>query len=167
MDIYQPRAKYDLAETCCASISLDQLQGLCEEKGKQAIQLPHRLDYGTIRGSDKLRANLSQLYSAKSATPMSKENILITPGAIAANHLFLYAHIGAGDHVICHHPTYQQLYAIPSSLGAEVSLWSARSENRWVPDIEELKSLITPNTRLIIIKFVMSIAYSVRRYSHA
>jgi aspartate/methionine/tyrosine aminotransferase len=77
---------------------------------------------------------------------------LITPGAIQANFLLLYALVGPGDHVICHYPTYQQLYSIPASLGAEVSLWTSREQERWSLDIEELKSLIKPNTKLIILK---------------
>lgn len=86
------------------------------------------------------------------ATPLPADNILITPGAIAANHLVFYALIGPGDHVICHYPTYQQLYEIPESLGAEVDLWKAKFENKWIPDLEELKKLLKPNTKMIVIK---------------
>lgn len=32
-----------------------------------------------------------------------------------------------------------------------MDLWKARPENKWIPDIEELKKLIKPNTKLIII----------------
>ena len=88
------------------------------------------------------------------ATPLPEENILITPGAIAANHLLFYALVGPGDHVICHYPTYQQLYDSPLSLGAEVDLWRARPEANWIPDIVELEKMIKPNTKLIIIKYV-------------
>jgi aspartate/methionine/tyrosine aminotransferase len=49
------------------------------------------------------------------------------------------------------HPTYQQLYSVPASLGAEVSLWKLRKEKSYIPDIEDLKPLIKPNTKLIII----------------
>jgi aspartate/methionine/tyrosine aminotransferase len=79
------------------------------------------------------------------------ENVLITPGAIAANFLLLYTLIGPGDHVICVHPTYQQLYSVPESLGAEVSLWKLRRHKKYIPDVEDLKSLIKPNTKMIII----------------
>ena len=75
-----------------------------------------------------------------------------TPGAIAANHLVLYSLLKPGDHVICHYPTYQQLYSVPESLGAEVSLWKSNPEKNWLPDFEELKGLIRDNTKLIIIK---------------
>lgn len=155
MDEYETSAKYNLAETCCASISIDELLALSEDKTATASKL---LDsskvqgYGEIRGSTELRNHLSRLYSTKVGTPLLPENILITPGAIAANHLALYALVGPGDHVICHYPTYQQLYSIPESLGAEVSLWKSKADNKWLPDLEELKSLVKENTKLIIIK---------------
>ena len=157
MDEYETSAKYNLAETCCASISVDELLALSEDKTATVGKLLDSTKvqgYGEIRGSSELRNNLSRLYSSKVGTPLPAENILITPGAIAANHLTLYFLVGPGDHVICHYPTYQQLYSIPESLGAEVSLWKSNAENKWLPDLEELKSLVKPNTKLIIIKHV-------------
>jgi aspartate/methionine/tyrosine aminotransferase len=155
MDKYETTAKYNLAETCCASISIDELLSLSENKTLQASDILSTSlvqNYGEIRGSIKLRENLSRLYSAKVGTPLSTDNILITPGAIAANHLVLYSLLKPGDHVICQYPTYQQLYSIPESLGAEVSLWKCKAEEKWLPSIEELEGLIKENTELIIIK---------------
>jgi len=156
MDEYETTAKYNIAETCCASISVEQLQELSEDKSTKILNTSRKLTYGSIRGSDALRANLSRLYSSKVGTPLSADNVLIMPGAIAANNLLFYSLIGPGDHVICHYPTYQQLYSVPKSLGAEVDLWKARPEKDWIPDIEELKGLIKPNTKLIVIKYVPS-----------
>lgn len=152
MDAYETSAKYNIAETCAASISLEDLKGLSENKSKSVWDPSTKLTYGAIRGSENLRSDLARLYSSKSASPLPAGNILITPGAIAANHLLLYSLVGRGDHVICHYPTYQQLYTVPASLGAEVSLWKAKEDAKWQLDIEDLKSLIKPNTKLIIIK---------------
>lgn len=160
MDKYETTCKYNVAETCCASISIDELCSLSEKKDIKPTDI---LDtsaiqhYGEIRGSSALRNNLSRLYSSKVGTPLPKDNILITPGAIAANHLVLYALVGPGDHVICHYPTYQQLYQVPRSLGAEVDLWRSNADKNWLPDIDELKAMVTPNTKLIILKSVRSI----------
>ncbi|KAF2837027.1 PLP-dependent transferase [Patellaria atrata CBS 101060] len=151
MDKYQPGCNFDLGETCCSSISVQELIDLSEDKSGNIIQLAKRLDYGEIRGSDTLRGNLARLYSSKVAIPLPKENVLITPGAISANYLLLYTLTGPEDHVICHYPTYQQLYEVPKSLGAEVDLWKAKEESDWILDVEELKMLIKPNTKLIII----------------
>jgi aspartate/methionine/tyrosine aminotransferase len=155
MDKYETVAKYNLAETCCASISIDELLSLSENKTVQASDILSTSlvqNYGEIRGSIKLRENLSRLYSAKVGTALSVDNILITPGAIAANHLVLYSLLKPGDHVICQYPTYQQLYSIPESLGAEVSLWKCKAEENWLPSLKELEGLIKENTKLIIIK---------------
>lgn len=156
MDKYETTAKYNTAETCCASISIDDLRELSEDKDFNPLTALQstKLTYGAIRGSDKLRGTLSNLYSVKTPGLVPKDNILITGGAIQANFLLLYTLVGPGDHVICHYPTYQQLYSVPASLGAEVSLWKSKETNDWQLDIEELKSLIRPNTKLIIIKYV-------------
>lgn len=153
MDDHETTAKYNLAETCCSSISVEQLQGFCEDKTKNIFESvkTKRLDYGAIRGSEALRGNLSRLYSSKAGSPLPADNILITSGAINANFLLYYSLIGPGDHVICHYPTYQQLYSVPASLGAEVSLWKSSPEKDWKLDISELQSLIKPNTKIITI----------------
>ncbi|KFY09794.1 hypothetical protein V491_07975 [Pseudogymnoascus sp. VKM F-3775] len=142
----------NIAETCAASVSIDELIALCEDKNAPGpLDTSVTLTYGGIRGSQKLRQRLADLYSVRAASPISPESILITPGAISANFLVLYKLIGPGDHVICMYPTYQQLYSVPESLGAEVSLWKLREEKKYVPDVTELEALVKPNTKLIII----------------
>ncbi len=143
MEAYETQTKYNLAETCCDSISIKQLQSLSEIKKVSILPTSKRLDYGEIRGSSELRQTLANLYSSKVSTPLPPENILITQGAISANTLLFYALIQPGDHVICHYPTYQQLYAVPASLGAEVSLWRATPETQWIPSLDRQPGLRT------------------------
>jgi aspartate/methionine/tyrosine aminotransferase len=169
MDRYENLAKYNIAETCCASVSIDELRSLSENKDRAVFDTSKMLTYGAIRGSDELRGHLARLYSARAPSPLSPEKILITTGAIQANYLCAYTLVSPGDHVICHYPTCrlanlsatearthmmpdQSLYEVPKQLGAEVDLWHTRPENGWLPDIEELKSLIKPNTKLIVLK---------------
>ena len=142
----------NIAETCAASISIDDLVTLCEDPDiEPPLKSSTKLTYGPIRGSNALRGRLASLYSARVSSPLPADNILITPGAIAANFLLFYTLIGPGDHVVCVHPTYQQLYSVPESLGAEVSLWKLRKDKKYIPDIEELKTLVKENTKMIII----------------
>lgn len=155
MDWYESIAKYNIAETCAAPISLEELQALSEDKSSKIWDASTKLNYGSIRGSHQLRSNLAGLYSSKSSSPINVDNILITPGASAANLSAFYGLIGKGDHVICHYPTYQQLYEVPASLGAEVDFWRAREDRQWQLDIAELKALIKPNTKMIIIKYIL------------
>lgn len=153
MDEYETTAKYNIAETCAASISIDDLLELSENKqqSQEALQTTKRkLTYGPIRGSDDLRKNLASLYSAR-ASGLTPDGILITNGAIAANFLVLYTLVAPGDHVICQYPTYEQLYQVPASIGAEVSLWKMNPSNKWKLDVEELKSMTKENTKLFIL----------------
>lgn len=149
MDKHEDNAKYNIAETCVASISIEELKSLAEDKESEIWSSSTKLTYGTIRGSEKLRGTLANLYSAKK--PLRPDSVLITPGAIAANMTVFYGLIGKGDHVICHYPVYQQLYEVPKSLGAEVDLWHSREDRKWQLGIEDLKGLIRPNTKMIII----------------
>jgi aspartate/methionine/tyrosine aminotransferase len=153
MDKYEvTEGVLNIAETCVASISIDDLVKFDEDSSNPSpLKTSTKLTYGAIRGSDALRSRLAGLYSTRVANPLPAENILITPGAIAANFLLLYTLIGPGDHVVCVHPTYQQLYTVPESLGAEVSLWKLRKGKKYVPDIEDLKKLVKENTKMIII----------------
>lgn len=155
MDLYETSAKHNLAETCCASISLNDLLSLSPKK--DLVDFTQKQVYGAIRGSETLRTNIANLYSQSGSTeasPVSADRVLVTNGAIQANFLALYTHVGPGDHVICQYPTYQQLYSVPESFGADVSLWRSDEANRWGMDLEKLKSLIRPNTKMIILKYV-------------
>lgn len=153
MDEYEARPNVlNIAETCAASVSVDDLVAFSEERNEKGPQTSSlKLTYGPIRGSETLRGRLASLYSARVMSPITGDNILITQGAIVANFLVLYTLLGPNDHVVCIYPTYQQLYSVPEALGAEVSLWTLRKENKYVPDPEDLKNLIKDNTKLIII----------------
>ena len=70
MDEYQPTCKFDIAETCAASISIQDLIDLSDNKEETAKRLSLtnlKLTYGHIRGTDALRNNLAALYSARAS----------------------------------------------------------------------------------------------------
>ncbi|KAM0459924.1 hypothetical protein ACHAO4_002050 [Trichoderma viride] len=138
----------NIAETCVESVSIDQLVQLSNDKAANPLQTSTVLTYGAIRGSPTLRERIASLYEGEQ---VSSDNVLITQGAIAANFLVFYGLVGPGDHVICVYPTYQQLFSVPESLGAEVSLWRLHAENGFLPDMGELEQLAKENTKMIVI----------------
>lgn len=140
----------NIAETCAASVSVDELVDMCEDKTAPGpFNLSQKLTYGAIRGSERLRRRVAALLDRASvAESLPADHVIITQGAIGANFLVLYTLVGPGDHVICVYPTYQQLYSVPKSLGAEVSLWKLKEENGYVPDLSELDGLVRPNTKV-------------------
>lgn len=145
MNEFETRCRYNLAETCVASLTVAELADLAGVRDTLFTQiLSLKMTYGAIEGSDRLRAAVAGLYAKQSA-----QNVLIAHGAIGANALVYQALVSAGDTVVSIVPTYQQHYSIPESLGAQVRQLRLRAEDGFLPDLAELKRLVTPGTRLI------------------
>lgn len=146
LNVWENDAIYDIAGSSIASFSLEEIISINGTSPKEFFDkiLKTKMDYGWIEGSPEFKKEVSKLY--KNIPP---ENILQTNGATGANLLALYSLVEPGNHVISMHPSYQQLYEIPKSFGAEVEFWEIYEENDWLPKLEELKRLIRPNTKLI------------------
>ena len=148
MNEYEVGARYNIAETCVDSVSLDELFALTGENKEKFLTdfSAQRLTYGDIAGSDALRQGICQLYKT-----VQTHQVIPTHGAAGANHHVFCSLISAGDRVVSIMPTYQQLYSIPEAIGAEVALMHLKQENDYLPDLAELKALVTPDTKMICI----------------
>lgn len=145
MNQYETKCRYNLAETCVASLTIAELLSLAGKKESILGDLmPLKMTYGAIEGSDRLRSGIARLFSTRDAA-----DILITHGAIGANALVYQALVSAGDRVVSVVPTYQQHYSIPESIGADVRRLGLRAENGYLPDLTELRKLVTPGTKLL------------------
>ncbi|MBC5743267.1 aminotransferase [Lachnospiraceae bacterium MD308] len=148
MNDFEERAVFNLAETCIDSLTLKELLQLCKKEQKEyLIELAEtRLSYSHIFGSPKLRQGISSLY--KNLNP---ENIIPTHGAVGANNMIITTLISREDNMVCVLPTYQQHYSIPASIGAEVRILKLTMENDYLPDLDELRSMVDKNTKMITI----------------
>ena len=146
-NLYEKAAKYDLADTCVDSLSIEELFEIIGEKDQLLGEIfTRKLNYGDIHGSKRLKLAISTLYEHQ--TP---ENITITHGAIGANHLVIMSLVEQGDKVVSVVPTYQQHYSIPKSFGADVKMCFLKEENNWLPDLNELGNIVGTDTKLICI----------------
>ena len=148
MNEYEVGARFNIAETCVDSVSLDRLFALAgEDKARFLADFcAKRLTYGDILGSPALRSGICGLY--KTVQP---DQVVPTHGAAGANHHVFCSLISAGDRVVSIMPTYQQLYSIPASIGADVAIMHLKQENDYLPDLDELRALVTPETKMICI----------------
>ena len=148
MNEYEVGALYNIAETCVDSVSLDELFELTGENKEDFLKdfCAQRLTYGNIWGCEALRSGISKLYHTIKA-----DEVVLTHGAAGANHHVFCSLISAGDRVVSIMPTYQQLYSIPEAIGADVAIMHLKQENDYLPDLNELKSLVTPETKMICI----------------
>ena len=147
MNEWEDRAVSNLAETCVDSMTVGELleiSGKRDEILKQFVDL--RLSYGDIKGSDELLDAVASLHARQ-----SRENAIVMNGGAAANFISLYTLVEPGDEIVSVYPTYQQLYSIPESFGAKVKLLTLKQEDGFLPNLDELASLVTPRTKLICI----------------
>jgi aspartate/methionine/tyrosine aminotransferase len=145
MNEWETRCTYNLAETCVASISVEELLALSGGSADDLSGLlSMKLTYGDIEGSPRLRTAIANLYANQCA-----EDITVTHGTIAANMLVHKAIVEPDDHVLSIVPTYQQHYSIPKSIQADVTPLALREEDGFLPNLEALKASVKPNTKLI------------------
>ena len=145
MNAHENTCAHNLAETCVHSITLGELLELAGKTDSALQDLPPlRLGYGAIEGSLRLRGLIADLYERQ--TP---SNVTVAHGAIGANALVHAALVEPGDRVICVTPTYQQHYSIPASYLADLHILKLRADDAFLPDLDALRALATPGTRLI------------------
>lgn len=145
MNEWETQCTYNLAETCVASITVEELLALSGGSADDLSGLLQmKLTYGDIEGSPRLRTAIANLYANQCI-----EDITVTHGTIAANMLVHKAIVEPGDHVLSIVPTYQQHYSIPKSIQADVTTLALREEDGFLPNLEALKAGVKPNTKLI------------------
>jgi len=148
MNAWEAGARYNIAETCVDSVSLNELFELTGEDQDAFLRhfCQQRLTYGNIEGSPDFKAGICKLYRT-----ISPSEVVPTHGATGANHHVFYSLIQPGDRVISIMPTYQQLYSIPESFGADVQIIHLKEEQGYLPDLEELKRLVVGGVKMICI----------------
>ncbi|HSO14043.1 MAG TPA: aminotransferase class I/II-fold pyridoxal phosphate-dependent enzyme [Anaerolineales bacterium] len=141
---YEFSTEYLLCSSDCEAMSVADLLAL-EEGAAEKFQNVW-LGYTESLGSPALRKAVSKIYKT-----IQPEEILVHTGAEEAILLFMQVVLKQGDHVIVHVPCYQSLTEIAKGIGCDVSPWLAREENNWALDLDELKRLVRPNTKVIVV----------------
>jgi aspartate/methionine/tyrosine aminotransferase len=141
---YEFTTRYLLCSSDCEAMTIGELLSL--EPGAQDRFAEHWLGYTESTGGIEVRKAICGLYET-----IAPEDVLVHTGAEEAIFLFMQAVLKPGDHVIVHWPCYQSLMEVARSIGCEVSHWVAREDNGWRLKIDELRSLLRPNTNAIIL----------------
>lgn len=110
-----------------------------------------RLGYPQTNGTLELRCRIAEMYSGATS-----EHVEVTNGGSEANCVLLMHLVQPGDGVVVMAPNYMQVHGLARALGADVKSWWLREQTlghraRWVPDLDELRGLVTPRTRAIVI----------------
>jgi alanine-synthesizing transaminase len=95
------------------------------------------------------REAVAQEYVSR-GVPVTADRVLITTGTSEAIDLTLSALVDEGEQVLIPTPTYPLYTAVLAKLGAEPLYYRTDPRNGWLPDLDHLRSLITPRTRVLV-----------------
>ena len=141
---YEFSTEYLLCSSDCEAMSIEDLLALEEGADKKFQNV--WLGYTESQGNPTLRKEIANIYET-----IQPEEILVHAGAEEAIFLFMQAVLTQGDHVIVHAPCYQSLIEVAKGIGCDVSPWIAREENNWALDLNDIKKLLRPNTKVIVV----------------
>jgi len=89
-------------------------------------------------------------YGARGVS-VSPDRVIITTGTSEAIDLALTALVNEGDEVLVPSPTYPMYTAMLAKIAAEARYYRTSPDTGWLPDLDHLRSLITPRTRVLVV----------------
>ncbi len=87
---------------------------------------------------------------SRRGVPVTSDRTIITAGTSEGIELALGALVDAGEEVLVPVPTYPLYTAVLAKLGAKAVFYGTDPDRGWAPDLDHLRSLITPHTRALV-----------------
>lgn len=81
------------------------------------------------------------------------ERVMAANGSSEVLFLILHALLRPGDEVVVLEPAYHSHVHIAESIKCRVKYWQLNFDRGFTPDLEELKRLVTPETRMVVVNF--------------
>lgn len=146
--VWENRVRWNLSESGVQPLRLAELIGTPDAVRRL---LDQSLGYPQTNGTIALRELVASMYPGATA-----DHVQITNGSSEAMCVLLMRLVEPGDDLVFMVPNYMQARGLARALGANVRAWRLRPEHnggrpRWTVDLDELRSLVTPRTRAILI----------------
>jgi aspartate/methionine/tyrosine aminotransferase len=106
--------------------------------------------YGPSPGLASGRDAVAAEYTSR-GFPLSADRAFLTAGTSEGIELALSALVDEGSDVLVPMPTYPLYTAIIAKLGARAVFYRTDPTRGWMPDIDHLRSLITPTSRTLVV----------------
>jgi alanine-synthesizing transaminase len=119
------------------------------EAASKAMRDGHN-GYVPSAGIPAAREAVAAEYASRGVT-VSPDRVLITTGTSEGIELALNALVDEGDDVLVPSPTYPLYTAVLAKIGAQPRYYHTDPTRDWLPDLEHLRSLITPRTRVLVV----------------
>jgi aspartate/methionine/tyrosine aminotransferase len=139
---WENAVEYNLSESGVHPLTLKEFLTPEEVEELAAVEI----GYTQTNGTPGLRAEIARLYPG-----IGPDQILATAGSSEANFLLMWSLIEPGDEVLFELPNYMQMWGLLRGFGARVRSFHLRHDLGWQPDLDELRRLVTPKTKLIVL----------------
>ena len=141
------KVRYHLTASDAESITIEELLALGTDADRDGfMRLP--LSYIETWGTPELRAAVAGTYER-----VDEDHVLAFAGAEEALFWTMQELVGPGDHAVVTVPCYQAMETVTVATGAEVSALVPRREDGWALDLDELRSLLRPTTKLVAVNY--------------
>jgi alanine-synthesizing transaminase len=106
--------------------------------------------YVPSAGIPSAREAVAADYAAR-GVPIPPDRVLITTGTSEGIELALNALVDEGDEVLVPSPTYPLYTAVLAKISATPRYYRTDPDHDWLPDLDHLRSLVTPRTRVLVV----------------
>jgi aspartate/methionine/tyrosine aminotransferase len=146
--VWENQVQWNLSESGVHPL---QVSELVETPDALARLMNQGLGYPQTNGTVELRELAASMYPGAGA-----DHVQITNGSSEAMCVLLMRLVEPGDEIVFMIPNYMQAPGLARALGATVRPWRLReigggASARWAVDLDELRALVTPKTRAILI----------------
>ncbi len=107
--------------------------------------------YGPAPGLPELRKTVAEFMSKARGMKLTADQVVVTPGGKPIMFFSVLACVDEGDEVICPNPGYPIYESVINLVGAKPVPLVLKEEKEFRFEIEDLRKLITPKTRMLII----------------
>jgi len=147
--LHKKSIDYNLSAADAETLSLSELIDLADNEVKE-LWNKCKLSYSSTEGHHLLRHEIANLYGKM----LNDKQIITFAGAQEAIYATINTLIEKNDKVLVVAPTYQSLVELPIKIGAQVDIVNLEwRNNQFILDENILLSLITNDTKLIILNF--------------
>ena len=102
-------------------------------------------------GVDPLRAAAARYFERSTGVATGPEHILVTPGAVMSVASSFLALLEPGDEVLLPDPGWPNYHMAVSIVHGQPGFYNLRAENHFLPDLDEIESLISEKTKLMLL----------------
>jgi aspartate/methionine/tyrosine aminotransferase len=144
--IWEFKARHHLTASDAQTMLLSDLLAMADASDTERWE--HlTLGYIPSEGTPRLREAIAQSYEA-----ISPDDVVCFTGAEEGLYCAFHALLGSNDHAVVLVPNYQSMESVPASI-CEISGIALDPADGWSLDVDRLKSVLRPNTRVVAMNF--------------